>query len=61
MKIDFGLEVAKHEILNIEWFIFSKIWAIGFWTIFSKFDDVILKYGDVIKTFFLKFFPLMMN
>ena len=63
MKIDFkfpnfGLQAAKLEIFNLEWFIFQKIWVIGFW---SKFDDVIQKYDDFIKTFLLKVCSLIMN
>ena len=58
---NFGLQAAKLEIFKLEWFIFQKIGAIGFWTKFSKFDDVIQKYDDVIKTFLAKYCPLIMN
>ena len=68
MKIDFsfpnfGIQAAKLEIFNSEWFIFifKKIWTIGFWTNFSKFDDVIQKYDDIFKTFSQKFCPLILN
>ena len=37
---NFGLQVAKLEISNLELFIFQKIWTIGFKTKFSKFDDI---------------------
>ena len=56
MQIDFwfpnfGLQVAKLQIFNLEWFLSQKIWTIGFWTKFSKFDNVIQKYDNVTKTF----------
>ena len=66
MKIDFwfpnfGLQATKLEIITLEWFILQKIWKIRFWFQFSKCDDVIKRYDDVIKIFFLKFCSLIMN
>ena len=58
---NFGRQAAKLYIFNLEWFIFHKIQTIGFLTKFTKLDDVIQKYDDVIKIFFLKFCPLIMN
>ena len=44
------------ESFNLERFMFQKIWAIETWTKFSKFDEVIQKYDDIIKSIFRKVF-----
>ena len=35
-----GLQAAELEVSNLEWFIFQKIWSIGFWTKFSTLKDL---------------------
>ena len=47
--------------LGISGFIFQKLWAIVFWTKFSKFDDIIQKYDDIIKILSLKFCPFIIT